>query len=46
MTDPGRVVIVGGGLAGFSAAESRRGLGHTGTITIIDSEPGPTIVHP
>jgi NADPH-dependent 2,4-dienoyl-CoA reductase/sulfur reductase-like enzyme len=40
MTDPGRVVIVGGGLAGFSAAESLRGLGHTGTITIIDSEPG------
>ncbi len=38
--DPGRVVIVGGGLAGFSAAETLRALGYGGTITIVDSEPG------
>jgi NADPH-dependent 2,4-dienoyl-CoA reductase/sulfur reductase-like enzyme len=35
----GRVVIVGGGLAGFSAAENLRALGHAGDITIVDSEP-------
>jgi NADPH-dependent 2,4-dienoyl-CoA reductase/sulfur reductase-like enzyme len=38
--DPGRVVIVGGGLAGFSAAEQLRALGHQQAITIVDSEPG------
>jgi NADPH-dependent 2,4-dienoyl-CoA reductase/sulfur reductase-like enzyme len=38
--DAGRVVIVGGGLAGFSAAENLRTLGHRGAITIVDSEPG------
>jgi NADPH-dependent 2,4-dienoyl-CoA reductase/sulfur reductase-like enzyme len=38
--DAGRVVIVGGGLAGFSAAEALRNLGHEGSITVIDSEPG------
>jgi NADPH-dependent 2,4-dienoyl-CoA reductase/sulfur reductase-like enzyme len=37
--DPGRVVIVGGGLAGFSAAESLRSRGFGGTITVIDAEP-------
>lgn len=37
--DAGRVVIVGGGLAGYSAAEKLRALGHEGTITIVDSEP-------
>jgi NADPH-dependent 2,4-dienoyl-CoA reductase/sulfur reductase-like enzyme len=37
--DPGRVVIVGGGLAGFSAAENLRTLGHHGSITVVDSEP-------
>jgi len=35
----GRVVIVGAGLAGFSAAEQLRALGHDGSITLIDSEP-------
>lgn len=35
----GRVVIVGGGLAGYSAAESLRSLGHDGSITIVDQEP-------
>jgi NADPH-dependent 2,4-dienoyl-CoA reductase/sulfur reductase-like enzyme len=38
--DPGSVVIVGGGLAGFSAAEALRELGHHGPITVIDGEPG------
>jgi NADPH-dependent 2,4-dienoyl-CoA reductase/sulfur reductase-like enzyme len=37
--DAGRVVIVGGGLAGFSAAENLRSLGHHGSITVVDSEP-------
>ncbi|GAA5036112.1 NAD(P)/FAD-dependent oxidoreductase [Microbacterium fluvii] len=37
--DAGRVVIVGAGLAGFSAAEQLRALGHEGPITLIDSEP-------
>ncbi|MEO3788410.1 FAD-dependent oxidoreductase [Actinocorallia sp. B10E7] len=33
---PGRVVIVGGGLAGITAAGELRALGHTGTITVLD----------
>jgi NADPH-dependent 2,4-dienoyl-CoA reductase/sulfur reductase-like enzyme len=37
--NPGRVVIVGGGLAGFSAAEALRDLGHRDSITIVDAEP-------
>ncbi|SFI78186.1 MULTISPECIES: NAD(P)/FAD-dependent oxidoreductase [Microbacterium] len=37
--DPGRVVVVGGGLAGFSAADQLRTLGHQGEITIVDAEP-------
>lgn len=37
--DPGRVVIVGGGLAGYSAAEQLRALGHGKPITLVDSEP-------
>lgn len=37
--DAGRVVIVGGGLAGYSAAEQLRALGHSGPVTIIDREP-------
>lgn len=36
--DPGRVVIVGAGLAGYSAAEQLRTLGHEGPITLVDSE--------
>lgn len=36
--DAGRVVIVGGGLAGYSAADTLRTLGHTGTITIVEPE--------
>lgn len=37
--DAGRVVIVGGGLAGYSAAEQLRTLGHEGSITLVDREP-------
>lgn len=37
--DAGRVVIVGGGLAGYSAADALRELGHPASITIIDREP-------
>ncbi len=37
--DAGRVVIVGGGLAGFSAAENLRRRGHDGPITVVDSQP-------
>ena len=39
--DAGRVVIVGGGLAGYSAATQLRTLGHAGSITIVDPEPLP-----
>ncbi|KJL26603.1 Rhodocoxin reductase [Microbacterium azadirachtae] len=37
--DAGRVVIIGGGLAGYSAAEQLRALGHEAPITLIDAEP-------
>lgn len=37
--DAGRVVIVGAGLAGFSAATELRRLGHVGPITVVDGEP-------
>lgn len=37
--DAGRVVVVGGGLAGFSAAQTLRGFGHTGPVTVVDAEP-------
>jgi NADPH-dependent 2,4-dienoyl-CoA reductase/sulfur reductase-like enzyme len=37
--DAGRVVIVGAGLAGYSAATELRALGHEGPITLVDGEP-------
>lgn len=37
--DPGRVVVVGAGVAGYSAADMLRTLGHTGTIMLVDAEP-------
>lgn len=37
--DAGRVVVVGGGLAGYSAAAELRALGHAGPIILIDPEP-------
>lgn len=36
--DAGSVVIVGAGLAGYSAATQLRALGHEGAITIVDAE--------
>jgi 3-phenylpropionate/trans-cinnamate dioxygenase ferredoxin reductase component len=36
--DAGSVVIVGGGLAGFSAAEALRAFGHSGPLHIVESE--------
>ncbi|WP_270353044.1 NAD(P)/FAD-dependent oxidoreductase [Microbacterium testaceum] len=37
--DAGRVVIVGAGLAGFSAAQTLRSLGHEAPVTLVDAEP-------
>lgn len=37
--EAGRVVVVGGGIAGVSAARSLRTLGHSGPVTIVDPEP-------
>lgn len=37
--DAGRVVIVGGGLAGYSAATQLRALGHDGSVVVVDPEP-------
>lgn len=37
--DAGRVVIVGGGLAGYSAAKQLRTLGHAGPLALVDPEP-------
>ena len=38
--DAGAVVIIGAGLAGYSAAVQLRALGHEGSITMVDAEPG------
>lgn len=38
--EAGVVVIIGAGLAGFSAATQLRELGHTGPITLVDPEAG------
>ncbi|WP_190195264.1 NAD(P)/FAD-dependent oxidoreductase [Streptomyces minutiscleroticus] len=39
VTPTGRVVVVGASAAGLAAAETLRGQGHTGTITLIGDEP-------
>lgn len=38
--DAGNVVIIGAGLAGYNAATQLRTLGHEGSITVVDAEPG------
>jgi NADPH-dependent 2,4-dienoyl-CoA reductase/sulfur reductase-like enzyme len=38
--DAGSVVVVGAGLAGFTAAAQLRALGHESAITLVDAEPG------
>ena len=37
---PEAMVVVGGGLAGVSAARAARSLGFTGPLTIVGEEPG------
>ncbi len=37
-TQPTRIVIVGGGAAGFAAAERLRGLGYKGTLTMLSAD--------
>lgn len=36
--NPGHIVIIGGGAAGFSAAERLRELGHEGTLTMLSAD--------
>ncbi len=46
MTDAGRVVVVGAGLAGLRTAEELRARGHVGRITMIGAEPRPPYDRP
>ncbi len=46
MTDAGRIVIVGAGLAGLRTAEELRALGHAGRITLIGAESRPPYDRP
>lgn len=39
MGAPERILIIGGGLAGYTLAESLRARGHAGAITIVEQEP-------
>jgi 3-phenylpropionate/trans-cinnamate dioxygenase ferredoxin reductase subunit len=46
MTDSGRVVVVGAGLAGWRTAEELRARGFDGPITLIGAEPRPPYDRP
>lgn len=43
---PARIVIIGGGAAGFAAAERLRGLGFTGTLTMLSADDTPPCDRP
>ena len=43
---PGRIVIVGGGAAGFAAAERLRGLGFAGTLSMLSADDAPPCDRP
>jgi NADPH-dependent 2,4-dienoyl-CoA reductase/sulfur reductase-like enzyme/nitrite reductase/ring-hydroxylating ferredoxin subunit len=45
-TAPGRIVILGGGAAGFAAAEQMRRDGYQGELTMLSSETSPPIDRP
>ena len=46
MTDSGRVVVAGAGLAGFRTVEELRALGFAGSITLVGAEPRPPYDRP
>ena len=46
MTAPDRIVVVGGSLAGLRAAETLRGEGHAGAITVVEAEDAPPYDRP
>lgn len=45
-TEPAGVVIVGGSLAGVTAAGELRGRGYTGPVTLVGEEPGDAYARP
>ena len=45
-TVPDSVVIVGGGAAGFAAADMLRRLGYTGTLTMLSADAAPPVDRP
>lgn len=46
MTAPRRVVVVGNGIAGLTAADALRSAGHDGELTIVGDEPHPAYSRP